>query len=756
MFYGQFLEDKYLSQFFDSKYKGTCVDVGAYDGISGSNTYFFENNGWNCLCVEPIPESFNKCNSSRKQTINCCASNFDKDDVNFTVVDVGNNLSAISSLEIDQRLIESHKHLLQSMKTIYVKVKTLSTIFKETNFQKNIDFISIDTENTELDVIQGIDFETYNINFFIIENNFNERIIEDYLITKNFKKINRLGVNDFYVNNNYLNNTIHNIYEIINANYYNVEHEHLGNVTDIVKLLVQRYKNSQNNNIIVNNDIFTDSYPNVFKKLFISIKCKITNKIFKFIFDENTVLDFKMMFDELYNDLIKSQYYKKNYVEVSIGEIIDKYSILELKKKYISDQNKINEIQKEMDVLNDKVPNDSHFYKQLLYINEQIWLDTDVIKTLSLDNEDYNNIFLFAEISNRIFENNQKRFRLKNYFNMIENSNIKEQKSYTENNCFLNINSEEEIYNKIPEINYLCISYDLIFINEIYKITISNLFKNPNIIFIDAENQSYNINKKINIESYTIDNSLREFYEFMPITYLGTGKLGDFLNQLSVICENYYNTGRKGILYIFETAEYCDSGFTFGLEMTFNDTYNIIQNLPYIKLYKIYNNESFDINLSKWRPPNMILSHWYNIYKTIFNIDWGKHKWLNGNYDSKWSNKIIINVTPYRFLSNNAIINLKEIINNNINDIVFISNEKEHYEHFSKEININIEYYQPNNFDEIVSIVNSCKFAYLGFSSMQVIANALHKNHIIIGKFNADFILNNLKGIMSNLIDIFV
>ena len=61
MFYGQFLEDKYLSKFFDKEYKGTCVDVGAYDGISGSNSYFFEKNGWDCLCIEPVPESFNKC-----------------------------------------------------------------------------------------------------------------------------------------------------------------------------------------------------------------------------------------------------------------------------------------------------------------------------------------------------------------------------------------------------------------------------------------------------------------------------------------------------------------------------------------------------------------------------------------------------------------------------------------------------------------------------------------------------------------------
>jgi hypothetical protein len=42
MFYGQFLEDKYINELFSDKNNGICIDVGAYDGIEGSNSYFFE------------------------------------------------------------------------------------------------------------------------------------------------------------------------------------------------------------------------------------------------------------------------------------------------------------------------------------------------------------------------------------------------------------------------------------------------------------------------------------------------------------------------------------------------------------------------------------------------------------------------------------------------------------------------------------------------------------------------------------------
>ena len=72
-------------------------------------------------------------------------------------------------------------------------------------------------------------------------------------------------------------------------------------------------------------------------------------------------------------------------VEVSIGEAIDKFSILELKSNKIKDKIKVQEIQKELDVLNEckQYKNEyPFFYRILMYVNEGIWTMTDVIKTL--------------------------------------------------------------------------------------------------------------------------------------------------------------------------------------------------------------------------------------------------------------------------------------------------------------------------------------------------------------------------------------
>jgi FkbM family methyltransferase len=754
MFYGQFGEDKYLSTFFDNNYKGICIDVGAYDGVNGSNTYHFEKKGWDSLCIEPIPESFVTCNAVRKHTINCCVSNYDKDNVDFNIVRLkGNNVSAISSLTIDNRLIESHKSLIDNIEKISVKVKSLNTIFQEENIPENIDFISIDTENTEIDVLKGIDFNIYNVNFLIIENNFNENIIEDYLKIHNFTKIKRIAVNYFYVNNNYINILIFNCFKITCANYYNKEDNYFGNVTDIVNILLRRYISYNNNDIVVCNEFFDDTLQFEIKKLFITIKNIKNNIEFKFTFVENSTLDFSNIFNELQKSLSKI-----NQIQLSIGEIVDKYSILDLKIKYISEENKITNIKNEMNILYEHVHYvlDSFFYKLLIYINEQIWMDTDIIKKLSINSDDETKIKYFAEVSNRIFENNQKRFRLKTYFNILYNSNIMECKSYSDNKCFIIVNTETDIYDKIPEINYLAISYDFIYFNSEYKNIIEKLFKNHNIQFIN-EDSIKQLSVSLDLINYNVDNNIRDVFEFDTIKYISGGKFGDFLNQLSVICENFYETGKKGELFISNIGD----NFSCGIDYTYNDTYELISSQKYIKKYKIYSNENINIDLSIWREKTDYFSslnyNWYNIYRYIYNINWGKHKWLiSPNYNKKWNDKIIINITPYRFISFDVFIRLFEKISDSIHNCVFVSNEKEHYDFFCEKTHITLEFYTPKNFEETVTIINSCKIGFFGFSSLAVIANALHKPHYMMGVNSIDYSFNNIKSTHSHILDIFV
>jgi FkbM family methyltransferase len=199
MYYSQHGEDNYLESLFLEKTNGVCIEVGAYDGISMSNTLFFEKLGWKCLCIEPIDSAYEKCKQIRKEVIQCCVSSKDDTDKEFIIFHLHTNLSAISSLEPDERLIQSHTHLITDRTTQMVKVRSLTSILDELNYPTNIDFVSIDTENNELDVLKGIDFSKYNIKVLLIENNFNEPFCEDYLKSFGYRKIHRLKVNDFYV-----------------------------------------------------------------------------------------------------------------------------------------------------------------------------------------------------------------------------------------------------------------------------------------------------------------------------------------------------------------------------------------------------------------------------------------------------------------------------------------------------------------------------------------------------------------------------
>jgi FkbM family methyltransferase len=198
-YYGQHGEDRFLETLFPASHTGVCIEVGAYNGVSLSNTYFFEKKGWRALCIEPIRSAYEQCKQVRKEVTRSCVAEKDGPEREFQIFHLGTNLCAISSLEPDDRLIQSHSSMITQRSTEMVPIRSLTSIMDEIDFPKAIDFVSIDTENTELDVLKGIDFTRYNIRVFVIENNYNEPFCEDYLRPLGYKKIHRIAVNDFFV-----------------------------------------------------------------------------------------------------------------------------------------------------------------------------------------------------------------------------------------------------------------------------------------------------------------------------------------------------------------------------------------------------------------------------------------------------------------------------------------------------------------------------------------------------------------------------
>jgi len=118
-------------------------------------------------------------------------------------------------------------------------------------------------------------------------------------------------------------------------------------------------------------------------------------------------------------------------IEVSIGEIVDKLTILALKKKYINNQLKLENIQKEYSYLLDIVFNDLKIsltdYDELLHINQLLWGIEDDIRVKE-KNKEFDNKFI--ELARLVYITNDKRADIKRQINEKYGSEFKEEKSY--------------------------------------------------------------------------------------------------------------------------------------------------------------------------------------------------------------------------------------------------------------------------------------------------------------------------------------
>ena len=122
------------------------------------------------------------------------------------------------------------------------------------------------------------------------------------------------------------------------------------------------------------------------------------------------------------------------FAEISAGELIDKITILEIKKIKISDKNKLNEIEKELLSLNDIfkqfIPDSSSIdslINNLKSINLKLW-DIESKKRLAEKNLEFDAKFI--ELARSVYKNNDERAKIKLEINNILGSNIKEVKSH--------------------------------------------------------------------------------------------------------------------------------------------------------------------------------------------------------------------------------------------------------------------------------------------------------------------------------------
>lgn len=190
---------KYLHAFGNN---GFFVDIGANDGITFSNSLLYEELGWQGVCVEPHPRAFSVLSDRRSCIcVNACVSSETKK-VNFLQVDgCPEMLSGILEFYDPRHLSRVDLEIRRdggSKKIIEIDSYTYEDLSIKYNIPSHVQYLSIDVEGGELNVLQSINFSKFSFDILGVENNFGDAVVENYLKQFGYAKIDKVGADDIF------------------------------------------------------------------------------------------------------------------------------------------------------------------------------------------------------------------------------------------------------------------------------------------------------------------------------------------------------------------------------------------------------------------------------------------------------------------------------------------------------------------------------------------------------------------------------
>ena len=190
--FGEFAEDVFINRLFKNINKGFYVDVGCYHPFKGSLTAKLYEKNWQGINIDISKTSIDLFKIVRKKDINLnlAISNFDGETYYYENSPINQQNSLIQKNDNQQK-----------KKIECLKLNSVLTKYNISTFE----YLNIDVEGSELDVIKGIDFKKFTPILVTIENN--DLFPEDYYNNEVYKIlknndyifINKIGVTNFFM-----------------------------------------------------------------------------------------------------------------------------------------------------------------------------------------------------------------------------------------------------------------------------------------------------------------------------------------------------------------------------------------------------------------------------------------------------------------------------------------------------------------------------------------------------------------------------
>lgn len=196
-------EDALLGAFFDYRPHGFYVEIGAFDGVELSNTYFFEQLGWTGVLIEPIPSRYEACVRNRpgSRVVHAALGLHASGTTQLTEVQgqANNQDLATFSYVAGAATPERKAELFGGVKVTHtVPFRSFEDVMGELAIAPTtpIDFISIDCEGMDFEIVQSIDLAKWRPRLLLLETIAPD--VLDYLAARGYRPVLRIRANTIF------------------------------------------------------------------------------------------------------------------------------------------------------------------------------------------------------------------------------------------------------------------------------------------------------------------------------------------------------------------------------------------------------------------------------------------------------------------------------------------------------------------------------------------------------------------------------